>query len=144
MLYSSNRQALRQVFFDTYHKHQQGLPLEAMEKTVIDVILKHPEYHRILDNPKQYQNKDYFPDLGEENPFLHMSGHIGLREQISTNRPHGIKAIYDKLLSKIHCEQTVEHEMMDCMLHVLFTAQKENQPPSDQAYLTQLTQLLEK
>jgi len=92
-MFSSDRDAMRKIFFEAWRKHQEKLPLEQLEAQLIDIILFHPEYQVLLDNPEQYQTVDF----DETNPFLHLSLHLAIREQIKTNRPAGVTAIYETL-----------------------------------------------
>src|SRR5205807_2071622 len=62
-------------------------PLAGMASLALDVILLHPEYHAILELPARDRDQDY---VGEANPFLHMSLHVALEEQLSIDQPPGI------------------------------------------------------
>ncbi len=143
MFYSQERHKLRNLFYDTYQKQQNNQPLMGVEAIVWSVIKLHPEYLDVLENKDKYLNKEYLPEMGETNPFLHMSGHIGLREQVSTNRPKGISKIYQSLLDKHQGDVSeVEHKMMDCMMESLWLAQKNNELPDEKHYLKQLKKLV--
>ena len=52
----------------------------------------HPEYHHIFKSNASLE-QEYFVEQGQTNPYLHMSLHMSLHEQISTDRPAGIKAL---------------------------------------------------
>ncbi len=98
-MYTNNRDAYRQAFFTVWQKYQKKLPLDATEAQLVEVIALHPEFHALLENPAAYQQQEF--EL-EENPFLHMSLHIALREQIRMNRPHGIATILQTITGKIN------------------------------------------
>ena len=136
-MFSSDRNTLRKVFFDAWQKHQQHAPVEPLEAQLIDIMLVHPEYHTILDDPATFQAED-FP---EGNPFLHMSLHLAIREQISTNRPAGIKEIHTALSHKLDDPLTAEHAMMEWLGQVLWQAQQSNAMPDEQIYLEMLRKL---
>lgn len=143
MFYSNNRQALRQQFFDAYNKAQSGQPLQPVEQIIVNVIAQHPEYHDLFDKQDLYLDKDYLVEMGETNPFLHMSGHIGLHEQLSTNRPKGIQKIYQDLLKKAKLTaHEVEHQMIELMMETLWQAQRDNSLPDEKAYLKKLKKLI--
>ena len=72
--------------------------LSAMENMALEVILFHPEYHAMLDDAECYQNKDYLPEMGDTNPFLHISMHIAIKEQLSIDQPPGIRQRFERLL----------------------------------------------
>jgi len=67
-----------------------------MQEVVANIVELHPEYHQLLEE-EDVVYQDYSAETGESNPFLHMSMHIALHEQISTDRPSGINDCYQKL-----------------------------------------------
>jgi len=131
-MYTNNRDAYRQAFFTVWQKYQKKLPLDATEAQLVEVIALHPEYHALLENPAAYQQQEF--EL-EENPLLHMSLHIALREQIRTNRPAGIAAIYDQLLEKLIHAHDVDHHMMACLSQMIWKAQQTGEAPDESEYL---------
>jgi hypothetical protein len=133
-MFSQERDQLRQVFFNAWRNHIAHQPLEPMEAQVVDIILMHPEYHVYLANPDEYQTKD-FP---EGNPFLHMSLHISVREQVSTNRPAGISMLYEKLCCQFADAHIAEHHMQDCLAEILWQAHRDGVPPDEEKYLGKL------
>lgn len=137
----ANRQQLRQRYFDAWKRHQEKLPMEPLEMQISDLILAHPEYHAIFNQPDKYLDKDYLPEQGESNPFLHLSLHLGIREQIATNRPNGIAVIYENLMSRYQDLHQVEHILMECMMAQLFEAQQKQQMPDEQSYIEALQKL---
>jgi Domain of unknown function (DUF1841) len=138
-MYTDDRNAYRKMFFDVWQKHQKKLPLETVEIQVLEIILAHPEYHALLDHPETFMNQD-FPV--EENPFLHMSLHIALREQLQLDRPAGIKAIYQELLQKHQPAHAAEHYMTTVLAQVLHDAQSSGTPPDENIYLEMLRKLI--
>jgi hypothetical protein len=132
-MYTNNREAYRNAFHIAWHKHQKRLPLEPVEKEIINVILSHPEYQLLLDSIDS--QPDNYPL--EENPFLHMSLHLAIREQILTNRPFGITDIYKQLLKQetFRNAHEVEHHMMECLAQMLWSAQQNGCMPGDEEYL---------
>ncbi|HEV2110008.1 MAG TPA: DUF1841 family protein [Gammaproteobacteria bacterium] len=135
-MYSSNRTDTRQTFLDAWRKMQAGLPLTALEEIIADVIRLHPEYHRHLEDGGKSLDKDWLPEGGETNPFLHMGMHIAIREQLSIDRPAGIKSAYETLLTKTRDVMATEHAMLECLGEALWRAQRENRLPDEQAYLS--------
>lgn len=141
MFYGDTIQETRQIFFSSWEKYQKKMVLSPLENEIVQVILAHPEYHKILENQHKFQQQSYFPELGEPNPFLHMGLHLGIREQVSTDRPVGIKAIYTHLIQKYNDPLTVEHLMMEQLAECLWLSQKNNQPPDEIHYLRRLADL---
>ena len=135
-----SRDEVRQVYLGVWHKIQQQLVLEPMEALIADVIEIHPEYHALLAASDDIKQQEFTPEQGQTNPFLHMGMHITLREQAGTDRPAGIRAIHQKLVSKNGTHEA-EHAMMECLGQTLWNAQRNNQPPDEAAYLDCLRKL---
>ena len=142
-MFGQNRQQLRQMYHDAWHKKQTNESLSALESMVAQVISEHTEYHKIFKNDASLE-QEYFVEDGQTNPFLHMGLHISLHEQISTDRPAGIRKLYQKLQAKFGNAHDTEHQMMECLTESLWLAQRNNQAPSESAYLAALQKLLEK
>ncbi|MDF2691070.1 MAG: hypothetical protein K0S29_925 [Gammaproteobacteria bacterium] len=140
MLFSDKREQLRNFYKQTWQKAQQGLPLDALEQQIAKVISEHPEYHAYLQHEESLA-ADFLPELGESNPFLHMGLHLAIREQVATDRPAGIQAIYQKLLLTKHDPLEVEHLMMEHLVEVIWQAQRSHAMPDEQAYLDHLKNL---
>lgn len=142
-MFSQDRGQLRQFFFDCWKKYQQQLALEPLEKQIITVILDHPEYIPLFEKPDEnLLDKDFHLDE-TENPFLHLGLHLSLREQISTNRPSGIKTVYEKLFFKMKSKLMAEHIMIDVLRNCLWEFQRSGEFPSDELYLERLQLLVE-
>ena len=135
-----SRDEVRQVYLGVWHKIQQNLVLEPMEALIADVIEIHPEYHALLAAGDDIKQQEFTPEQGQTNPFLHMGMHITLREQAGTDRPPGIRAIHQKLVSK-QGAHAAEHAMIECLGETLWNAQRSNQPPDEAAYLDCLKKL---
>ena len=143
MFDANNRDSLRQFYFDSWQKFKNNVELNALEQQIVAVINDHPEYHSVLENKDVALEQDFMPEMGETNPFLHMGMHLGLLEQISTNRPEGIRELYQQLRVKQSAHDT-EHEMIDCLAEAIWTAQKNHVPPDDSAYFSCLKAKLRK
>ena len=99
-LFNPSRDQVRQFFFDSWARFKAQQPLSDLEKLALDVIHMHPEYQAVLDAPERYREQEYFPEMGETNPFLHMSLHLSILEQIAIDQPPGIAAAYAALLRR--------------------------------------------
>jgi len=143
MMFGQNRQQLRQFYHDVWQKQQNKDVLSALETTVAQVINEHPEYHQIFNSDASLEH-EYFVEQGQTNPFLHMGLHISLHEQLSTDRPLGIRQLYQKIQAKFSDAHTAEHHMMECLTEALWLAQRNNVVPSESDYLTALQKLLDK
>lgn len=140
MMFSQDRNQMRKVFFDCWKAHQEKAPLDVMQQIIVHIIELHPEYHALLKNEAAL-DKDYTPEHGETNPFLHMSMHIALHEQLSTDRPAGMKAIYQTIIMKQGSAHEAEHLMMECLGEALWLAQRNNTMPDEAAYFECLKKL---
>lgn len=134
-IYGQERAQVRDVFFDAWKKHNDDELLQGAERTIVHVALQHPEYHEILADREKYSDHDYHVDAGETNPFLHMGMHVTIVEQISVDKPTGVRLRFSQLLQKLRDEHTVQHRMMECLGQWLWQAQQSHNPPSERDYL---------
>lgn len=143
MIFTQDRNKSRQMFCDAWNKQKNNLPMTGLEKQIASVVEEHPEYHSLLNDSELISDRDFTPEEGRVNPFLHMGLHLALREQVGTDRPAGIKQITRSLLIKHSGEgHAVEHMMMDCLAEALWNAQRNGSAPDESAYLEQLHRLL--
>ena len=133
-MFSPSRDQARRFLFDTWRKQREGVPLTDLERMALAVMLLHPEYHPQLDNPEHYLERDYLPENGEANPFLHLSMHLAIREQLSIDQPRGIVAHYQRLLAKSGDEHAAEHLLLECLGEMLWQAQRHRTPPDPAVY----------
>lgn len=135
MLYGQDRRELRQVFFRAWRKHITGEPLEGAERLIVTATLRHPEYHVLLDQPDAGADRDWLPELGETNPFLHLGMHIAIEEQLAIDQPSGIRTRYARLCREFGDEHAAQHRMMDCLGEMLWRAGRAGAPPDMLVYL---------
>lgn len=141
---SNERDKLREFYCDTWAKHlAQNIELSQLEQQIIAVIKEHPEYHKLLENKEASVSADYLPEMGDSNPFLHMGMHLGLREQVSTNRPAGIAELYQSIVA-LRDVHDAEHEMIECLAESIWQAQQNQTMPDEIAYIECLTRILQK
>ena len=139
MIFGQDRNELRQMYADAWRKRCDRQPMAALEIQIADVVEMHPEYHG--DVAGDNLDRDYTPDGGQTNPFLHMGLHLGIREQVATNRPAGISPIHKALSAKLGDIHAAEHAMIECLAETLWEAQSSNQPPDEAKYLERLRRL---
>lgn len=109
---------LRKVYYDAWQKALSHQPLTPMENIIVDIIQRHPEYHALFSTETFEQCKAEKFSL-DHNPFFHLGLHVALLEQVSTDRPPGIKHHFQRLLAKHHDQTLVEHKMIDCLAKIL-------------------------
>ena len=138
---SSERDLLRQLYFDSWKKHLAHQATDALEQQIIAVIKEHPEYHALLENEEAALHADFLPEMGDTNPFLHMGMHLGLRDQVSTGLPEGIAELYQRLttLKGIH---DAEHAMMECLAEMIWQMQHNKTMFDESAYMDCMNNLL--
>jgi hypothetical protein len=141
MIFSNDRDKLRQQYLDVWNKANNSQKLEPLEEIIADVIRDHPEYHTLLDSGAAALHSEYYPEHGQSNPFLHMGMHIALREQVASDRPPGIADLTRKLLLKYRDSHEMEHQMMECLGESLWNAQRNQTQPDEQAYMENLQRL---
>jgi hypothetical protein len=131
-MFNPSREEVRETFFAAWRRYRAGEPLVGIEALALDVILLHPEYHELLSAPARYRDKDY---TDESNPFLHMSLHVALEEQLSIDQPPGIARHFNELLSRRRERHGALHEAIECLAETVWRAQRDGAPPDARAYL---------
>lgn len=141
-MFNPSRDQVRQFFFGVWAKYRAGQPLAGAEQPALDAILTHPEYHALLDQPERYLERDYQPESGETNPFLHLSMHLAISEQLSVDQPPGIRTRYHRLL-KLHGDaMPAQHAVMECLAEMIWQVQRYQTAFDSTAYLRCLDQQL--
>lgn len=139
MIFGQDRAELRRMYADAWRKRGDGMPMSALEIQIADVVAQHPEYHEAVTTDDL--DKEFTPEGGRPNPFLHMGLHLGLREQVATDRPQGIAAVYRQRATSLGDAHAAEHQMIDCLAETLWEAQIGNCAPDERAYLEKLRRL---
>ena len=125
----------RRFFIDVWNKIQAGAPLAGLEQTAAGVIVDHPEYHRTLSDPEHAIDRDYVPEQGEVNPFLHLSLHLAIEEQLSIDQPPGIRAAFERLARRSGSPHDARHAILECLAETIWQAQRTGAPPDAAGYL---------
>jgi hypothetical protein len=139
-MFNPTRDQVRQFFFDAWRKYRKQETLAGLDSVAVGAILLHPEYHPVLDEPERHLDKDYLPEAGAVNPFLHLSMHLALEEQLSVDQPAGIKAEFTRLEAKLGDRHAACHAVMECLGETVWRAQRDGAAPDAEAYLERLRQ----
>ncbi len=139
MIFGQDRHELRRMYAEAWRKQRDGRPMSPLEAQIAAVIAEHPEYHGALTGDDL--QRDYTPEGGRTNPFLHMGLHLGIREQVATDRPAGIAEIHRKLAARDGDPHVAEHRMIECLAETLWEAQSANRAPDEAHYLVRLRRL---
>lgn len=134
-MYGADRAALREVFFRAWRRHRTGHAPEGVEALILDVAQRHPEYHAVLDAGDDALARDWPAHQGRTNPFLHMSLHIALAEQLATGQPPGVRDAWLRLRARHADAHAAQHAAMECLEATLWRAQQAGQAPDAHAYL---------
>ena len=140
-MFNPSRDDARNFLFDSWRKYRAAGVLTPLEDMVAQLILKHPEYHALLENPQQFQHKDFKPESGEANPFLHLMMHLTMEEQISIDQPLGIRAHYNRLTAHYQSEHAAQHKIMECLSEMLWQAQRNGTGPDVGIYFSCLDKI---
>ena len=134
-MFNPSREQVRQFFFDAWRKYRERGLLAGMDQLAVAVILLHPEYHPVLEAPERYQDREYRPEAGATNPFLHMSMHLAIEEQLSIDQPPGIKREMARIAARCRDRHAACHEVMECLAETVWRAQRDGAAPDAPAYL---------
>ena len=134
-MFNPTRDQVRQFFFDAWRKHRAREVLAGLDIIAVDIILLHPEYHPVLDDPENHLDKEYPPEAGAPNPFLHLSTHLAIEEQLSVDQPPGINAEFARIAAKLGDRHAACHVVLECLGETVWRAQRDGAAPDAQAYL---------
>ncbi len=134
-MFNPSRDQVRQFFFDAWRKHRMREVLAGLDHVAIGVMLLHPEYHAVLDDPELYLDREYRPEAGDTNPFLHMSMHLAIEEQLSIDQPPGIQVEFTRIATRLGDRHAACHELMECLAETVWRAQRDGAAPDTFAYL---------
>lgn len=123
-MFNPSREQVRQFFCESWRKHRTHAILQGAEATAADLIEHHPEYHALLESPEEALDKEFTPESGQMNPFLHLSLHLAVADQISIDQPFGIRAAYDALRARLDVHEA-EHAILECLGETIWNAQRQ-------------------
>ena len=92
-MFTPSRDEARRFIVDAWRKSRAGEPLsDARAHGRRRSSAMHPEYHALVDEGERHLERDYTPEGGAVNPFLHLSLHLAVAEQLAIDQPPGIRA----------------------------------------------------
>ena len=133
-MFNPSRAEARRFLFNTWNKHKAGEILTPLESMALDAIFLHPEYHFMLDDEDRYIEQDYLPGFADVNPFLHLSLHLAVAEQLSIDQPPGICGAFERLRTKTGDEHQALHIVLDCLAETMWQAQRNGTGPDPAVY----------
>jgi hypothetical protein len=139
-----SREQLRRAYAAAWAKHVAHSPLTPLEALITDVIGMHPEYHSIVADADTALAFEPNSAGTADNPFLHMGLHLAVREQLSIDRPPGIRELQRQLQVRYGDAHFAEHVLMEALGEELYSAQRSSEPPDEQRYLARARKNLSK
>ena len=136
-MFNPTRDQVRQFFCDAWAKHRTHRPLVGAEVTAVDLISRHPEYHALLDNPEEALQKEWTPEGGQMNPFLHLSLHLAIQEQISIDHPPGIRTAFQAIAARL-APHDAEHVLLEKLAEIIWQSQRQGKPMDALAYVDEI------
>jgi Domain of unknown function (DUF1841) len=134
-MYQPSQHDVRRFFCEAYARERQGLPLEPMQAIAARWIGEHPEYHAELADVAAALAASYTVEDGRSNPFLHLSMHLSIEEQVAIDQPSGIRQAVELLAARRNSLHAAHHEIMECLGEMIWASQRSGLPPDGQAYL---------
>jgi hypothetical protein len=132
-MFNPSKDDVRRFFCDAWRKHGSGEILTPLEAVAVDWMQRHPEYHADLADTDAAIAREYRVDDGQANPFLHLSMHLAIAEQLSIDQPPGIRAAVSRLVARHGDEHAAMHAVMECLGETVWAAQRSTEPvPADQ------------
>jgi Domain of unknown function (DUF1841) len=130
------REQLRLSYAEAWAKHLAGVPLTALQAQIADVIGAHPEYQGVVSDADAALSFEPGSSGVAENPFLHMGLHLAVREQLSIDRPPGVRDLHRQLQARYGDPHGAEHALMEALGETLWQAQRNGLPPDEAQYLS--------
>jgi len=134
-MFAPSQNDVRRFFCDAFRKSREGGVMTPLETVAADWIAEHPEYHGDLADVGAALAAVFDVESGRINPFLHLSMHLSISEQISIDQPRGIKQAFDLLAAKRGSAHEAHHEVMECLGEMMWQSQRSGLPPDGQKYI---------
>ena len=136
---------VRRFFVEASGKRRAAQVLTPLETIAADWVDAHPEYAGDLAETKAALETATDPaaaqavvatgESARENPFLHLSMHLSITEQIGIDQPRGIREAYALLVARRASPHEAQHEIMECLGRMLWEAQRSGAQPDGEAYV---------
>lgn len=134
-MFQPSQNDVRRFFCGAYARWRAGLPLEPMQALAARWIEQHPEYHAELADEAAALEAVYTVEDGRTNPFLHLSMHLSIDEQLAIDQPTGIRQAVQLLAARRGSLHAAQHEVMECLGEMVWASQRSGLPPDGHAYL---------
>lgn len=139
-MFAPSQEQVRRFFCETWAKHQAGQLLTPLESQASDWIAQHPEYHADLSDVDAAVAAVFDVEEGRTNPFLHLSMHLSITEQVSIDQPRGIRAAVELLASHRNSLHEAHHEVMEALGEMVWESQRFGRPFDGDRYIDNIRQ----
>ncbi len=134
-MFQPSQHDVRRFFCEVLRKQRAREPLTPMEAVAAPWVDEHPEYHADLADVDAAIAAVYTVEEGRTNPFLHLSMHLSISEQVSIDQPTGIRQAFELLAARRGSAHEAHHEIMECLGEMIWASQRSGLPPDGLAYL---------
>lgn len=134
-MFAPSQHDVRRFFCDAFLKDRDGRPLTPLEALACDWIRQHPEYEGDLVDVEAALAAEFDVESGRTNPFLHLSMHLSISEQIAIDQPRGIKQAFDLLAARSGSAHEAQHAVMECLGTMMWESQRSGHPPDGEKYI---------
>lgn len=134
-MFTPSQDDVRRFFCETWRKHDAREILTPLEAIARDWVMQHPEYTRDFSDAERALSANYSVEQGAPNPFLHLSMHLSIAEQISIDQPPGIRAAFQALARRLDSEHDAHHQIMECLGEMIWQSQRSGLPPDGATYI---------
>jgi hypothetical protein len=134
-VFNPSREQARRFLVDAWQKRCLGQPATPLEVLAADIVAVHREYHPLLERGEDALEREWSPEQGETNPFLHLSLHLAIEEQLSIDQPPGIRGLFERLVNRHGDRHAAAHVVLECLGETLWRAGRDGTGPDGAAYL---------
>ena len=133
-MFAPSRDEARRFVIGAWTKFRAGEPLSDIERLVASLVAMHPEYQPLIEEGERHLEREWTPDGGAANPFLHLSLHLAVAEQLAIDQPPGIRAAFETLRSR-RGQHEAEHVILECLGETIWRAQRQGGEMDALAYV---------
>lgn len=139
-MFAPSQEQVRRFFCEAWARHQASQPLTPLQTLAADWVLQHPEYHGDLADAEAAVAAVFTVEEGRTNPFLHLSMHLSISEQVSIDQPRGVRAAVEGLAHRLSSLHEAHHVAMEALGEMVWASQRSGQPFDGPAYIDRLNQ----
>jgi hypothetical protein len=139
-MFQPSQSDVRRFFCGTRAKIHARLSLDPMEQIAARWVAEHPEYDADLADEASALAAIYTVADGRTNPFLHLSMHLSIEEQVAIDQPTGIRQAVALLAARRGSLHEAHHEVMECLGEMIWASQRSGLPPDGPAYIDAVRQ----